>query len=210
MSISLNARVLHNQLAEAHENSFQVLEIDRCPAANALQRFVDVRLLHQALRERGVERRQSQSAVAVNLHELAARTKKNDGAELWVDAAAQNQLVSLQLHHGLDGDAEERFRPGSFAHRGFDFGERATDRVFRCEIELHAADVGLVRDGFGMKLQHYRKAHRTRDQRGFPGRARDARFERGNSVELKHLLRFHFREDRAAALPNAFEDRFGC
>ena len=112
-----------------------------------LQRGVDPGLLHHPPGQRGVQRRQRQRAVLEDLDELAAGAEEQDRAELRVEAAADDQLVAVELDHRLDGHALEVLRrrraratDASMAPIG------AADGVGVGQVELHAADVGLVGD----------------------------------------------------------------
>ena len=71
-------------------------------------------LLHHAAGERGIERRQAEGAVLENFDELAAGAEEQHGAELRVGAAADDELVAVELDHGLDGDAQEVFLAHAF------------------------------------------------------------------------------------------------
>src|ERR1700693_5989688 len=51
----LDPRLLHYELCEAHQNHFQMVEVDRGAAAHTFQRAVDLGLLHEPLRERRVQ-----------------------------------------------------------------------------------------------------------------------------------------------------------
>src|SRR5512145_1753107 len=70
---------------------------------------------HHTPCERRRERRQPEGAVFEDLHQLTAQPEQQHRSELRVDAAAQDQLVSLDLCHRLDGDAKEV--PGSHLFR---------------------------------------------------------------------------------------------
>ena len=57
-----------------------------------------------------IQRRQGQSAVAIDFDELAAGTEQNHGSKLGIDAAAENEFVAFQSHHGLNRHAGELVR----------------------------------------------------------------------------------------------------
>ena len=75
-----------------------------------------------------------------------------------VEAAADDEFVTVELDHRLDGDAQEVFLAGAFGDGGFDGLPGAADGGGVAQVELHAADVGLVGDGFRVELQHDRVA----------------------------------------------------
>ena len=81
----LDPALLDDELAEAHEQFFERGEIDWRPAAHALERGEDARLLHQPARERGIERRQAERAILEDFDELTARAEEQHRAELRIE-----------------------------------------------------------------------------------------------------------------------------
>ena len=148
MSISLIQRLLDHQVAEAHQELLQRAPgRPALPAADALQRRVDPGLLHHPPGERRVQRRQGQRAVLEHFDELPAGAEQQHRAELRVEAAAEDQLVAVEL-----GPSAGPSRPGSARRppaRATDCSIaaiRPADRLGVDQVQLHAADVGLVRD----------------------------------------------------------------
>ena len=113
----LDPRLLDHQLAEAHQQLFQRREVHRLAAAHALQRREDLGLLHHAPGQRGVQRRQRQRAVLEDFDQLAAGAEQQHRAELRVEAAAEDQLVAVELDHRLHGDALEVLGAGLLGDR---------------------------------------------------------------------------------------------
>ena len=107
-----NPRLLHHELAEAHEQLFERGDVRGFAAAHALERGVDLGALHHAARERAVQRRQAQGAVLEDFHQLAARAEQQHRSELRVNAAANDDLVAVELDHGLHRHAQEMFLTG--------------------------------------------------------------------------------------------------
>jgi hypothetical protein len=100
------AGLLDDELAETDEKSFKGGKVDGFAAADSAKGFEDFGLLHEASGKSGIQRRKCESAVAIDLDELAAGAKENDRAELGVDGAAENELVAFGANHGLHGHAE--------------------------------------------------------------------------------------------------------
>ena len=75
----------------------------------------------------------------------------------------------------------------------------ASDRVAIGEIQLHAADIGLVGDRLGEQLEHdgvadpVGRGRRPRPRGGDHGR------DGGDAIGLQHLLGFGFGQDGPAA-----------
>ena len=107
----LDPALFRDELAEADQQIVERLEFDGRPAAHSLECTEDSRLLDNPARERGVERRQTERAIFEHLDELAARAEKQHRAELRIDRAAEDQLVSIAENHRLDGDAERNRSP---------------------------------------------------------------------------------------------------
>ena len=55
-----------------------------------------------------------------DFYELSAGSKEHDGAKLFIDGAAQNELVALLFDHFLDGDALKMLGAFEFGDGGFD------------------------------------------------------------------------------------------
>ena len=113
-----------------------------------------------------VQRRQGQRAVLEDLDQLPAGAEQQHRAELRVEAAADDQLVAVQLDHRLDGHAQEVLGAGPLAHRRLDRADRrARTASASRQVQLHAADVGLVRDRLGVQLEDDRVADARRRPR---------------------------------------------
>ena len=137
---------------------------------------------------------------SINFDQLSAGAEKKYWPKLRVHAAAQNQLVTFHSHHGLNGDAAEVLRAGFLRDRRLDLLEGIADGGFIFQIELDAADVGLVGDGFGRSLSTTGKPIASACFDGFVFAARDARLDGGNAVGCEQLLGFEFGQQRAAPL----------
>ena len=95
MSISLIQRCSATSALKRTISSFERRQVHRLAAAHALQRLVDLGLLHHAARQRGVERRQRQRAVLEDFHQLAAGAEQQHRPELRIEAGADDQLVGV-------------------------------------------------------------------------------------------------------------------
>ena len=100
------------------------------------------------------------------------------------------------------------FFAGFFGARRFDHPPRLPDGGGGAQIQLHAADIGFVRDGFRMQFQHDRKTK----ARGFLHRVifreRDVRFDRRDAVSGQKFFGFKFRQDRAPGFAHFGNDFF--
>ena len=92
----LDPGLLDDELAEADEQLLQRARSTGARPRTPLQRLEDAGLLHHPPRQRGVQRRQGQGAVLEDLDQLAAGAEQQDGAELRVEAAADDQLVAVE------------------------------------------------------------------------------------------------------------------
>jgi len=202
----LDPAVLDNKLAEAHEQLFQAGDIYRLAATNPLQRPEDSGLFHEPARQGRVQRRQRQSSIPEYLHQLAAGTEEHDRPELRIHAAADNQLVSAQLHHRLHRDALEMFGAGLVGHEQLNQAECPAHRLGVGQIQHHAAYVSLVRDGVRVEFDHYRVADFFRSLDGFIHGGRDPRFHRRNAVRLQQFFGLMLGEYRAPGCPDVLND----
>ena len=201
----LDPALLRNELAEAHEQLLQRRDIARGPAAHAFERREYLGAFHHPPRQRRVQRRQAERPILEHFHQLPARPEKQDRAELRIETASENQFVAVELDHRLHGHAEKIFR----AHAALDRRKRFLHRRRIGEIEFHTADIGFVRYGFRMQLEHDRVANRVRRFRRQLFRLRDARLDCRNPVRREQRLRLEFRQDCAFRFANTVEN-LGC
>ncbi len=136
IKINFGIQAADDEVAEADEQLLEGGQVHRRAAAHAFQGGVDFGLLHHPSGEGGVQRRQGQGAVLVNLDQLAARAEEQHRAELRVHAAADDDFIAVELDHGLDGDALEMFFAGAFGDGGLDGAPGALDRGRVLEVEL--------------------------------------------------------------------------
>ena len=84
--------------------------------------------------------------------------KRSTGPNCGIEAAADDDLVAVELDHRLDADSLEVLCAGALGDRRLDGAERRAHRVGVSQVELHSAHVGLVGDRLGVELQHDRVA----------------------------------------------------
>src|SRR5205823_14514657 len=189
--------LLDYQLAEAHQQLLQLRRIHFRIAVVAGKRGVDLRLLHHPARERGVQRREGQRTVLEHLDEQPAGSEEQHGAELRIDAAADDQLVSAFAEHRLHGDAFEVGGPAELGEAAPYGLERALYLPRAAQIELNATHFALVRDGPRMQLDRDRVSERLRRAHGLLGGRRGPRLHRRTAVSGEAALRLQFGEERA-------------
>ena len=97
MSISLIQRCSTTSWLKRTSSCSSAARSTGCRPRTPLQRGEDPGLLHHPPRQGGVERRQGQRAVLEDLDELAAGAEEQHRAELRVEAAADDQLVAVEL-----------------------------------------------------------------------------------------------------------------
>ena len=96
MSISLDVEQIAQQIAETHQQCFQLIERHRPLAANALQGLEDLRPFDEPAGQRAIERRQPQAPILEHLDEYAAGAEQNHRPELRIDRAADDQFIALR------------------------------------------------------------------------------------------------------------------
>ena len=110
----LDSGLFDDKLAEAHHQPFQRIHVHGFAPAHALQRLEDLGPLHHAPGQRGVERRQTERPILEDLDQRTAAAKEQDGTKLAVLAAPDDQLIAVELDHGLNSDALEVLRAVAF------------------------------------------------------------------------------------------------
>ena len=120
MSISLIPRCSTTRWLNRTRSCSSAAQVHRRAAAHALERGEDLGLLHHPPGQRGIERRQAQCAILDDFDELAARAEKKYRAELGVEAAADDQLVTVERDHRLNAHPLEMLGTGVPADRRLD------------------------------------------------------------------------------------------
>src|ERR1017187_2630833 len=110
----LDPALFNHELAETNQQLLQCREINRRSPAYTFQGREDARALHPAARERDIQRRQGQRPVLENLHQLPAGAEQQHRTKLWIEAAAEDQFVSVEFDHRLHGHAKEMLGTGLF------------------------------------------------------------------------------------------------
>ena len=205
----LDPALFGDQLREADQQALESSEIDRIAAAYTFQGGVDLGPFHHAPRQRRCERWQSEGAIFEDLHQLTAKPKQQDGSKLWIDAAAEDQLIPIDLRHRLDGDTQEVLRSDLFCDRFFDAGIGVLYRLGIRQVQLDTAHVGLVGDRLRMELEDHRIANCVGSLDGFLLAFCNARFDSGNAVTTQELLGFIFGQDGAARRARSFDNAVG-
>src|SRR5215471_17091371 len=77
------------------------------------------------------------------------------------------------------------------------------------QVQLHAAYVGFVRNGFREKLNHDGIANFARMLHGLVFASRDPRVNRRNPIGREQLLRFELVEQETAVSPRVLNDSSG-
>ncbi len=128
----LDPRLLDHELAEAHQQVFELGDVDGLASTNAFQRGEDLCLLHHAAGQRCVQRRQCQRAVLEDFYQLSAGSEQQHRAKLRIDAAADDDFVAIQLDHRLHGHALEVLRANLLRDRLLDRLESTARTRRRC------------------------------------------------------------------------------
>ena len=187
----LDPRLLDHQPTEPDQQPLQRAQIDgRVTAADPLQELEDPGALHHPPRQRRVQRRQGQRAVPDQFDLLPARAEQEHRAELRIGAATDDELVAVELDHRLDGHAQEVLGADALAYGLLDRAIAAAHRLGIGQVELHPADVGLVRDRLGVELQDRGVAEFRREGHGLFLRGGDPGRHDGDAVQLEQPLRF--------------------
>ena len=132
MSISLIPRCSTTRWLKSDQKLLERRQVHRPAAANASERREELGLLHHPPGQRGVERWQAKGAILDNLNKLAPRAEKKYRPELGVDAAADDQLVTVERDHRLNTDPLEMLRTGVPADRRLDGAIGACGPRQRC------------------------------------------------------------------------------
>ena len=146
MSISLIQRCSTTRKAEAHQQPLERVQDrpalrPRTPSSavsffvRSIIRCASVVLSGGTANARSLE----------DFDELPARAEEQHRAELRIEAAAEDQFVAVGADHRLHGHALRKCAAPACPRTDFSIAWKALDGLGPGEIELHAADVGLVR-----------------------------------------------------------------
>ena len=210
MSTSLIQRLLDDEMAEPYQELLESGEVDRATAADSLERGKNLGVLHHPASQRGVERGQGEGSVLEDLDELAASAKKEHRPELGIKAAADDDLVAVELDHRLDADSLEVLRAGALRDRRLDGTERRAHRVRVSQVEENSAHVGLVSDRLGVELQHDRVAQILGGGDSGVGSLGNHGLDGGNAIGRQELFGLGLGEYGPALAPDRGNDRLGA
>ncbi len=140
-------RLIDDELRQPEQGVDERVEGDGRPVAIAAQQTRDARALDELARERGIQRRQRDGGIAQDFDRGAARAEHQRRPEHGIAGQAEQELVgAAERRHALHGVAAVmRLGPVS-PEILVDAGEGGVQRGGIGQIELHAADVGFVRD----------------------------------------------------------------
>jgi len=128
----LDPFLLNHQMAEPDHELLEGGDIDRSAATDSPQRGIDLRLLHHPPGQGRVERRQGQREILEDLDELTAGAEQEHRSELRIETAADDDLVAVELDHGLDADTLEVLGARALANRRLDpayWGDRSPEEA---------------------------------------------------------------------------------
>ena len=144
----MNPRLLHHELAELNQDPFESGQVRRVSATNSFQRGKDPGAFHHASRQSRVERWQGVRVVAEDLYQLSARAEKQDRTKLGIHRTSDDDFVTIQCNHGLNGYPEEMLAAGLLADGGSDGVIGAAHRVLIWQIQMNAFYFRLMSYGF--------------------------------------------------------------
>ena len=142
-------------------------------------------------RQRRVQRRQGQRRFADQFDLLAARAEQEHRAELRIGAATEDEArCALAASSAGRVMALEALGADALAHGLLDRAIGAAHRLGTKQVELHPADVGLVRDRLRIELQDRGAGQFRHDGDGLLLRGGNPGRHDGDAVQLEQPLRF--------------------
>ena len=138
-----------------------------------------------------------------------ACAEEQNRPELRVETASQDQLVTIELDHGLHAHALEMARPGPLATACSISRKALADCLGIGKVELHAAHVGLVGDRVGKELEDDRESDGGGGRDGFVLGRGDLGLDGRDSVGRQDLLRLDLGQHGAPCSPGGRDDRLG-
>ena len=195
MSISLIRRLLDDKLAEAHQNLFKCGHIHGSAPANTLQRLETLAFAPSAAAPTWYSSGGRASARSrYTSTSCPPEPNRITGPNCASTRTAQNEFVPVQPHHRLNRDSKKACRARLLRQRKSGWPEmpRRTESS-SVKVQLHAADIGLVRDRFRMDFQHDRESERLGQIHCFFRAPRDLCRNCGNSVERPASLSIRLR-----------------
>src|SRR5918995_1654106 len=202
----LDPGLLDDELARANEQPLQGADVDRRPTPDSTQRLEDSGPFHHPSGERGCQRREGEGPVPVHLDQRAAGPEEQDGTELWVKAAADDQLVAVETDHLLDGGAAKVLGSVVLLYGGLHLIVGQPDLVGALQVQAHAAHVGLVRYCLGVELEDHGVAEVVCQFHGLIRAARHLRLDGRDTVGSEGLLRLELGKDGTARVADVIYD----
>src|SRR5262245_16228263 len=175
-------------------------QIESTSSVNMLQGTEDLGLLHHPSSQCRVQRGQTEPPVLEDFCKPAAETEQEYRTELWIKAAADDNLIAIEIDHRLHTNSLKMAWAGLSSDRRLDGVKCVSNGACVIEIEVNASHFALVGDRCGKELDNHGVANRFR---GGHGRFRSLvhhGLDRRNRVAFKDLLGFDLGEN-CPALP---------
>lgn len=199
-----------DELGEADEDLVEELLVAALLATDTLEGLVDLGLLHASAGLLGVDGRNGHGGVLVDLDEGTTGTEDEDGTDLGVVAAAEDDLVTVgEVEHELDGDALEGIGLADLLEVALDGVEGLLDLLSVSEVELDTTDIGLVGDGLGVELDDDGVAHGVGELGGLLGGLSEEGLDGGDAVGLEEGLGLGLGEEVSAGGDDTLDDLEG-
>src|SRR5215203_5603980 len=170
------------------------------------QRLEDSGPFHHPPGECGCQRREGEGPVPVHLDQRAAGPEEQDGTELRVQAAADDQFVAVETDHLLDGCAAKVLGPVVLPYRGLHLLVGQSDLLCGLQVQAHAAHVCLVGYCLGVELEDRGVAEVVCQFHGLIRAARHLRLDGRDTVGGEDLLRLELGKDGTAGVTDVIYD----
>ena len=162
-------------------------------------------------RQRRIQRRKPERAILEHFDQLAARAEQQHRPELRINAAAENEFVAVNFIIGCTVTPRKCLLPAPCSRLDSEVSiafEGVPHRQLQSrKIQLHAADIGLVCDRLGVKLEHDGITDFLRHLDRLAARVSHVGLDSRNAVSAEDFLGFELGENGAAIFARVLNDR---
>ena len=176
---------------EPHDGVGQGLDVRRRRAAEAVEQRRGLQFANHLARLLMVHRREAEYHVAQQFDIHATRAEHHHDAQRRVPARAENAFDAV-AHHRRDQHAVDLRSGRRSTHRGHDAVISGAGLVAIADIQDHATDIALMRDGGREHLHCHRKAERMCTANGVGARLRARDRHHGHAEFPQQLQRIGF------------------
>src|SRR5262249_22025665 len=133
-------------------------------------------------------------------------TEQQYRAELWIETAADDDLVTVQFHHWLHGHALKMLGSYLLGNRRLNITKGGFYSLGVCQVQFHTTHIGLMSDRLRVQFEHNWIANLVSRFHGIRHAGGNACLHRWDAISCQNLFGLEFRQDGAVGSASRLDD----